>query len=143
MKIKYLLLIFILALVSGCSDNVELGEVVVAEPMIEENKIAVPDPNKPADKVFSLNAKNFRFYINGKESPNLRVKRGDKVKINLVSEQGFHDFVVDEFSVATKKINSGATDSIEFIAKEKGTFEYYCSVGSHREMGMKGNLIVE
>ena len=139
MKTKYLLLIFVLALVSGCSDNVELGEVVVAE----ESQIAVSVSDKPVDKTFSLTAKDFRFYMGGKESPNLRVKKGDKIKINFISEQGFHDFVIDEFSVATKKITDGASDSVEFVVNEKGTFEYYCSVGSHREMGMKGNLIVE
>ena len=31
----------------------------------------------------------------------------------------------------------------EFTADKVGSFEYYCSVGSHRSMGMKGVLKVE
>jgi plastocyanin len=29
------------------------------------------------------------------------------------------------------------------VADKKGTFEYYCSVGQHRALGMKGKLVVE
>jgi plastocyanin len=36
-----------------------------------------------------------------------------------------------------------ASTFIEFVANKKGKFEYYCSVGEHRAMGMKGNLVVE
>ena len=44
---------------------------------------------------------------------------------------------------ALEKINGGETDSIEFVADKVGTFEYYCSVGQHRSMGMVGKLTVE
>ena len=33
--------------------------------------------------------------------------------------------------------------SVTFIADQEGSFEYYCSVGNHREEGMVGTLIVE
>jgi plastocyanin len=66
------------------------------------------------------------------------------VRINFTSEEGFHDWVVDEFEGATtEKLQAGGRDSIEFVADQSGTFEYYCSVGNHRELGMVGTLIVE
>lgn len=73
----------------------------------------------------------------------IRVKQGDRITINLKSTEGFHDFVVDEFKAATERINEGDSTSVTFVADKKGTFQYYCSVGSHRAKGMVGYLIVE
>lgn len=94
----------------------------------------------PAPEVKSLTiiGKNFSF-----SSSEIRVRKGDKVVVTFVNEVGFHDFVLDEFNVRTPKIGSGATAKVEFTADRAGTFEYYCSVGEHRQIGMRGNLIVE
>jgi len=82
-------------------------------------------------------------FIFGYSMEEIRVKQGDIVTINLTNSDGFHDWVVDEFGAATDTIQAGETTSITFVASKKGTFEYYCSVGSHRAQGMVGNLIVE
>lgn len=92
----------------------------------------------PSVKTFNLTARNFSFSQN-----EIRVKKGDMVKINLNVVEGFHDWVVDEFNGATQRAGSGASTAVQFVANKTGTFEYYCSVGSHRAMGMKGKLIVE
>ncbi len=89
-------------------------------------------------KTFNISAKPFEFSM--KE---IRVKKGDKVKINLTVAQGMHDWVVDEFSARTKIIQTGQSDSVEFVADKTGTYEYYCSVPTHRQQGMVGKLIVE
>lgn len=89
-------------------------------------------------KVFAISGKNFTFDI--KE---IRVKKNDTVVINFTSTDGFHDFVIDEFNARTEKIKTGVTTSITFVADKTGTFEYYCSVGSHRVSGMTGKIIVE
>ena len=73
----------------------------------------------------------------------IKVKKGDTVKVTFTNSGGFHDFKIDEFGVATKKINDGASEVVTFVADKAGSFEYYCSVGTHRQMGMKGTLIVE
>jgi plastocyanin len=73
----------------------------------------------------------------------ITVKKGDTVKITLTNKEGMHDFVIDEFNVKTKRIKAGETDTVTFVADKTGSFEYYCSVGTHRAMGMKGKLIVE
>ncbi len=87
---------------------------------------------------FTVDGDNFVF-----EPKEIRVKRGDKVVINFRNTGGFHDLVIDEFNVRTAQIQSGSSETIEFIADKSGSFEYYCSVGSHRQMGMRGTLIVE
>ncbi len=73
----------------------------------------------------------------------IRVKKGDKVRVTFKNEEGFHDWVLDEFNAKTKQISAGQEEVVEFTADKTGTFEYYCSVGKHRENGMVGTLIVE
>lgn len=94
-------------------------------------------------KTFVITGTNLRFFMDGVESPELRVKQGDKVRIEFTSTEGFHDWVLDEFNAATGGVGPGASTSVEFVADKKGTFEYYCSVGEHRANGMKGMFVVE
>jgi plastocyanin len=54
-----------------------------------------------------------------------------------------HDLRIDEFNAKTSVIQGGQTQTIEFIADKTGSFEYYCSVGTHRQMGMRGTLTVK
>ncbi|MEK7507779.1 MAG: plastocyanin/azurin family copper-binding protein [Patescibacteria group bacterium] len=94
--------------------------------------------NRPASqKEFTVNGQNFSF-----EPSTITVKKGDEVKITLTSGDMMHDLKIDELGVATKILRAGEEDSVEFIADKIGTFEYYCSVGNHRAMGMKGILTV-
>lgn len=77
-------------------------------------------------------------------SPNvIRVSQGDRVRVTLTSDEGFHDFVIDEFGAATSRVNAGETTTVEFVADQAGSFTFYCSVGNHRAMGMEGTLVVE
>lgn len=100
--------------------------------------VATSTPDAAGVKTFTVDAKSFSF------SPNeIRVKKGDKVKIVMNNTGGFHDWVVDEFNARTERVTGPATASVEFTADKAGTFEFYCSVGEHRQMGMKGNLVVE
>lgn len=81
------------------------------------------------------------FYFTETE---LRVKEGDTVKIVIRNEGGMHDWNLDEFNASTAVVtNIGETAEVVFVADKAGTFEYYCSIPTHRENGMVGNLIVE
>lgn len=92
-----------------------------------------------AEKSFDIEASSFKF-----SSTTITVNEGDKVTINLTTKNGMHDWVVDEFEGArTKVLSAGATDSITFTVDKAGTYEFYCSVGNHRQMGMVGKLIVK
>lgn len=86
----------------------------------------------------TVTGSNFKF-----DKSEIRVKQGDKVKITFKNSGGTHDFVIDELNVKTPVIQSGEEEVAEFTADKAGTFEFYCSIGTHRTMGMKGNLIVE
>jgi plastocyanin len=93
----------------------------------------------PSDaKVFTVKGVNHKFDVT-----EIKVKKGETVTINFESTEGFHDWAVDEFDAATEKVQPGTPTSVTFVADQSGTFEYYCSVGSHRAQGMVGKLIVE
>ena len=89
-------------------------------------------------KEFTVTSSNFKF-----APATLTVKKGDTVKIIFKNSGGFHDFVIDEFNVKTNTIQGGASETVEFVADKAGTFDYYCSVGNHRQMGMQGTLTVQ
>lgn len=94
--------------------------------------------NNEVVKTFTVTGKNFSF------SPStITVKKGDTVVITFKNMGGLHDFRLDEFGVATQQISNGSEETVTFVANKPGMFEYYCSVGKHRAMGMKGVLIVE
>ncbi len=107
-----------------------------ASPNVVE-KVVVDEEKKFEVKEFTVSGQNFSF-----TPSSLTVKKGDKVRILFKSTQGFHDFVIDEYGVATKQLKSPGEEVLEFIADKSGTFEYYCSVGEHRALGMVGKLVV-
>lgn len=73
----------------------------------------------------------------------IRVNVGDTVRVTYVNGGGRHDWVLDEFDGAQTEIISGGTEqTIEFVADEAGSFEFYCSVPGHRQAGMFGRFVV-
>lgn len=119
------------------SDQITPSQPTQAPDLTESTQPSESE-TKSETKKFSVNGNNFSF------SPNeIRVKKGDTVQITFVNKSGIHDFVIDEFSVATKQIGSGKQAVVEFVADKSGTFEFYCSVSNHRAMGMTGSLVVE
>jgi len=89
-------------------------------------------------KEISLSAKNYSY-----DTKEIRVKKGETVKLIFFVTEGFHDVVIDEFGVRTKRLNAGQNETVTFTPDKAGTFAYYCSVGSHRAMGMEGKIVVE
>lgn len=114
----------------GTAVNVQL-------PDTEETPGSVPTSSS-AIKEFTVSGKSFSF-----TPAEIRVKKGDTVRITFTNENGMHDWRLDEFEAATKVIKAGEEETIEFVAVKTGTFEYYCSVGEHRARGMVGKFIVE
>ncbi|HCI05465.1 TPA: hypothetical protein DEX28_01840 [Patescibacteria group bacterium] len=108
------------------------------EVSLSPTPIPTGSSNENSVKEFEILASNFKFSVN-----EIKVKKGDTVRIVLKNEEGVHDWKVDEFNAQTEKLQAGQTETIEFVADKTGVFEYYCSMGTHRQMGMKGNLIVE
>lgn len=75
----------------------------------------------------------------------VRVKKGETVKITLKNSGRMqHDWFVENLPGANIDLtNAGSTNNIIFTPSQKGTYTTFCSVGTHRQMGMVGKLIVE
>lgn len=86
---------------------------------------------------YTVHSSNFKYL-----PANLTAKKGQTVRITFVNDAGTHDWNLDDFNAHTKQIGAGKTETIEFVASKAGSFEYYCSVGNHRAMGMVGTLTV-
>ena len=99
-----------------------------------------PSISAPASSVksFTIVGTNFKF-----STAEIRAKRGDTVRIIFQNGGGQHNWVLDEFNAQTNILQAGEEQTIQFVADKAGQFEYYCSVGQHRQMGMRGLLIVE
>lgn len=126
-------------------ETVDLSDDVMAETPTSavatspaESPTMSPTAAEGAVKSFTVTGSNFAF------SPaEMRVQQGDTVRVTFINSGGVHDWKLDEFNAATKVIQAGQQETIEFVADRAGEFEYYCSVGNHRQMGMVGTLIVE
>ncbi len=92
-----------------------------------------------AVKEITVEGSEFSFKPKG-----IELAKGDRVKLTFknVGRQS-HNFVIDELEIETKTIPGGSSDTIEFVAEESGTFEFYCSVDNHKSFGMKGEMGVE
>jgi plastocyanin len=122
---------------SKSSDSIPQA-VQSTSPATQMETTAPSDEKMTSVKEFTVSGENFSFDV--KE---MKVKKGDTVKVTFKNVEGFHDWNLDEFNTKTKVIKAGESETVTFVADKTGTFEYYCSVGQHRATGMKGNLIVE
>ena len=61
--------------------------------------------------------------------------------ITIVNQDVFHTFTVSELGV-TRDLPAGETTAIEFLASQRGTFQFVCAVPGHTEGGMHGTLHV-
>ena len=95
--------------------------------------------NGEQDQNVFIEASNYEFSIT-----EITANRGDTVTVEMTSTEGMHDFVIDEFDVQSEVVNSGGSTLVTFTIPEdaSGSFEYYCSIGNHRDLGMVGTLTV-
>ncbi len=89
-------------------------------------------------KEFKIGAKNFEF------SPSrITVDQGDAVRIILVNKDGEHNLFIEGYDIRTDVTLNGDRAVLEFSAKDPGTFDFWCEVRDHKELGMVGELIVQ
>ena len=139
MKKAYLILFVLAALAFGLFFMFRASPQTSSVPPSETIGEEPTTTATPGATVFDVTGRNYAF-----DPAEIRVKAGDTMRINFKSENGFHDFQIDEFTGAkTEVLSTGKTQTIEFVADKIGTFEYYCGVGNHRAMGMVGKFIVE
>ncbi len=74
------------------------------------------------ERFFEVRAKKFSY------TPNIiRVNKGDKVNIRLISEDVHHGFYVDGYGIKTSA-HPGQEGALSFVADKSGRFSFRCSV---------------
>ena len=95
------------------------------------------------DKEFMLETTMLGYFFkNGTRNPTLKVKKGSRVRINIVNgEVMTHDIALEKLGIKSGAISEkGSKSSITFVANKNDT--YYCTVPGHRAAGMVGKLEV-
>lgn len=126
--------------VDSDSSNTDVNADVDTDASIDADVDTTGDDTQVSDVVkLSVSGKSFEYSSN-----TITVEEGQTVELTFTSTGGSHDFVIDEFAGAsTSVLQTGETETITFVADKKGSFDFYCSVGSHRSLGMEGTFIVQ
>lgn len=76
----------------------------------------------PQERTFRIDARQYAY------SPSeLKVNAGDKVTIELVSQDVIHGLYVDGYNLSVEA-DPGQTTTLSFIADKPGSFRYRCNV---------------
>ncbi len=135
---KILLVIMLCAvLLVACSSEPPKNVIVDDEPSPSPSPSENPSPTPTAVKEFDITAKKWEF------SPStITVDEGDTVVLHITSMDVKHGFSLSAFNV-NENLEPGTTTDVRFVADQKGTFSFVCSVfcgSGHSDM--KGTLIV-
>lgn len=106
----------------------------------EQRDVSVQNPQATGlIREVSMSASEYSF------SPaKVTANSGEHIKILFTNSGSFsHNITIPELGVESKTINPGESTVLEFDAGKKGVFSFYCSVGGHRDLGMKGELTIE
>ena len=83
----------------------------------------LPVPSRaPQERIFQIDARQFAY------SPSeLSVNPGDKVTIQLISNDVIHGLYIDGYGVSLEA-DPGQTAALTFIANKSGSFRFRCNV---------------
>lgn len=74
----------------------------------------------------------------------IAAKAGEKLRIKFTNNGTLpHNFTIAELGVATRTISPGQSETVEFTVEADTALTFYCSIGSHRALGMEGELTIE
>ncbi|MBI4038956.1 cupredoxin domain-containing protein [Candidatus Daviesbacteria bacterium] len=121
--------------VSGMGNKPADQALITTQPT--SNPTVTASDNQTVE-TFDVKGSPFKF-----EPNEIKVQKGKTVRINFTNTEGFHDFAIADYDVKTKQLQKDQTDTIEFVADKAGTFEFICTVPTHKDKGMLGKLIVE
>lgn len=123
---------------SGLTDAEALAKLrdVAVEDLASERKIVRV---QPTGRVHEIEMEVAEWYF---EPNDLTVEPGDRVRIDLTSAQGDHQFILPDFEVA-EVVKEGDTRTIEFVASHAGDFRFgTCEWDGDELQVMKGRLRV-
>ncbi len=125
---------------SKSKTSTEMANIQTQEPISTDTQTSTPEAEITPTDFQVITVEGGSYYYKPNE---IRVKKGQKIKLTLKSVDMMHDFNIDALAVHVPVTKAGSTTTVEFTANTVGEFEYYCSVANHKKMGQIGKLIVE
>ncbi len=121
--------------------------VVLAAPAAKAQHAAVKQAPTTQKIVLSTGIKDGRMVFldeKGQANPTLKANVGDTMEIRISSGEGAqHDIVFPDLNVASAKFDKGTgATTVKFKVTKAGSFEYYCTISGHRQVGMEGKFEV-
>ena len=89
---------------------------------------------------YAIDMNNYSF------SPNLiAAEPGETLKVKITSHNGNHDLKIDAFKFDSGVLENGQSKIFEIKVPidAKGEYEFYCSIGNHKAMGMVGKFQIK
>lgn len=114
----------------------------------DQSSLETPSLDNNVDEAVEENVNLREIVIEASEfsfSPgSIKAKAGEKITLTLKNTGNMpHDLVFADLEAATKIVESGGTETIEFVVEEAGEYTFYCDISNHRSLGMEGVLIIE
>ncbi len=149
-------LVMVISLLSACAKQQTTDSTPVAATNTQEGSaktdntqtVTVPTGNSADTKkavstgqTKEMNIEMFNFGFN--QDPTL-IKVGDHVILHVKSTEGNHGIMIPGLGLSTHAIAEGDSQTIEFDAKDAGSFQYFCNVPcgpGHKSM--RGQIVVE
>jgi len=137
---NFILLIALLLVFTGCE---MLGGTDTPADSTQQTADQTTADNEAAEESeydHIIVTENFRF-----TPSQITARAGQTLRILVNNQEGTHDLVIDGLNVATVLLAPGQSEVIELTIPEDAagqTYEFHCSVGTHRQMGMVGTIIV-
>ena len=136
-RLPIVLLVAGVVALAGCGDDDDGGDSAGAEQSTAADTSA---QSSPAAETVKLSETEFKI-----TPADPSVKKGGTVTFEVANDGEFdHSLEVEGPSgeVETDTIPPGQSATLEVDLSKAGTYEMYCPIGNHREMGMEGEVSV-
>lgn len=132
-----LLTLMSLVLLTACIKSDPVDAPDTDDAAIEESDSSVTEEEKvEVVKKITVVGKEFAY-----EPSVLDLKVGEKVELTFKNEGKYpHDLDIPALSVNTEVIPAGKETTVIFMPEKSGSYELFCSVAGHKDLGMKGSV---
>ena len=87
----------------------------------------------------TITASDFKY-----EPAQFTFQQGQTYEITFVNDgPSTHDITIDDLGMNSGVINPGDSVTFEFTPEQAGSFEAYCTVPGHKDLGMVANVTVQ
>lgn len=74
----------------------------------------------------------------------LNISKGEKVRIWIVNDGSTaHNLHLPDMNLDSGNVAPGNKGYVDFVSDRVGSYNFYCGVGGHKDLGMNGNIIVK